>query len=804
MRAVRVLAWSEIKRRWRGGVALALLVGAIGAIVLATAAGARRSGTALPRFTAFSRSADVSFLPGGLSYTPTPAQLRAVRHLPGVAAVGEVRFFAVNAKGLPEGSGIAAAVDGAEGNEVERPRVVSGRAANPLAADELAVDEPLAAKYHLRIGGHLDLASYTPAEFRVAATGRGGPPPRPTGPAVRLRIVGILRRPLDLGDDAVQGGLLLLTPAFNRTYLDRIGNFGVLLDVRTVHGAPDVKRVTAGVQQIFRSNGGVSPQGATNATQGAGDAINVLTLALWILAGVAALAGIVALAIVLSRELSRVGVDQATLRALGVTRAQRLLAMAPLAGLIGAAGALLAVLGGVALSPLFPVGVARAADPSVGFHADWVVLVAGFVAVIAVVLVIASFAMYRTTGRAALAEPTRSRRRASKVVSAASRAGAPPSVTNGLGMALEAGSGRTAVPVRSAYLGAVLGVLGVTAVFVFSASLDTVVATPARYGANWSFSVADSGFSNSAQDCGSNDLGLTKVEGVDAVAAVCEDGAQVGGRPVVGWGYTPIRGTIDPGITEGHAPQTADEVALGALTLDALHKRVGDTVDARGPHGPVTYRIVGRALFPVFGDAQPLSDGAAFTGAGLSRIFDDNASSNRYLVGRFAPGSAPAVVERRITALAKLDAPGAPTVPIEVQRIHQISWLPVTLAVLLGGLALVAVGHALVTATRRRGRDLALLKTLGFTRRQVHATVAWQATTLAVVGFAVGIPTGLIVGRVLWRLVADGLGVSASPDLPVLALIVSVPCGLVLVNLVASVPAVFAARTRPGVALRSE
>ena len=55
--------------------------------------------------TRFSRSADVSFLPGGLSYTPTPAEMNAVRHTPGVAAVGEVRFFAVDAKGLPERHG---------------------------------------------------------------------------------------------------------------------------------------------------------------------------------------------------------------------------------------------------------------------------------------------------------------------------------------------------------------------------------------------------------------------------------------------------------------------------------------------------------------------------------------------------------------------------------------------------------------------------------------------------------------------------------------------------------------------------
>ena len=85
---------------------------------------------------------------------------------------------------------------------------------------------------------------------------------------MRLRIVGILRRPLDLGDDAVKGGIIVLTPAFNRAYLDRIGNFGVLLDVRTVHGASDVPGVTAAVRRIFQKNGGASPQGANRRDAG--------------------------------------------------------------------------------------------------------------------------------------------------------------------------------------------------------------------------------------------------------------------------------------------------------------------------------------------------------------------------------------------------------------------------------------------------------------------------------------------------------------------------------------------------------
>jgi ABC-type lipoprotein release transport system permease subunit len=136
--------------------------------------------------------------------------------------------------------------------------------------------------------------------------------------------------------------------------------------------------------------------------------------------------------------------------------------------------------------------------------------------------------------------------------------------------------------------------------------------------------------------------------------------------------------------------------------------------------------------------------------------------------------------------------------------LHQVGGLPTVLGALLGGLALLAVGHALVTAVRRRRRDLALLKTLGFNRAQVRATIAWQATTLATVGLIIGIPGGLIIGRLIWRLIADGLGVSTTATIPAPALVLTIPAVLALVNLIAYFPARNAAQTRPAVALRSE
>ncbi len=115
------------------------------------------------------------------------------------------------------------------------------------------------------------------------------------------------------------------------------------------------------------------------------------------------------------------------------------------------------------------------AEPDPGVHADWVVLAFGIIAVAVVVLVLAFVAARSRHPAVSLDLESPGRRRTSTVPELAARAGLAPTVTNGLRMALEPGQGRTAVPVRSAFLGAVFGVLGVTAVLVFGSSLNQLV-----------------------------------------------------------------------------------------------------------------------------------------------------------------------------------------------------------------------------------------------------------------------------------------------------------------------------------------
>ena len=115
----------------------------------------------------------------------------------------------------------------------------------------------------------------------------------------------------------------------------------------------------------------------------------------------------------------------------------------------------------------------------------------------------------------------------------------------------------------------------------------------------------------------------------------------------------------------------------------------------------------------------------------------------------------------------------------------RVEQLPLAVGSLLGVLALGTLAHLLVTSIRRRRVDLAVLKVLGFVPGQVRRTVVWQASTIAAVALAFGLPLGVVLGRLIWFLFAHQLGVVAAPTVPPLRLTAVVLGGLVVTGLVA-------------------
>src|SRR5262249_27782716 len=162
-----------------------LMVGVVCAVVLSTAAGARRSASALARFNASSRSGDLELTVGDAS----AEQLREFGAVPGVAAFAPLRTLAVQFPAAPQLQAIASAMGSRFGSVVDRARVVAGRAVRLGAPDEVTVGEALAAQLHLKVGGHLVGVSYSPEQITQLFGGDAAIYHNPQGPRFRLRVV---------------------------------------------------------------------------------------------------------------------------------------------------------------------------------------------------------------------------------------------------------------------------------------------------------------------------------------------------------------------------------------------------------------------------------------------------------------------------------------------------------------------------------------------------------------------------------------------------------------------------------------
>src|SRR5207302_7771579 len=92
-----------------------------------------------------------------------------------------------------------------------------------------------------------------------------------------------------------------------------------------------------------------------------------------------------------------------------------------------------------------------------------------------------------------------------------------------------------AVPVMSAAVGAVLGVVGITAVLVFAASLDRVASTPRLYGWTWDVTARDV---TANTPCGGEDFGVSRIGGIAALGEVCNENVEVDARPVPALAFT--------------------------------------------------------------------------------------------------------------------------------------------------------------------------------------------------------------------------------------------------------------------------
>jgi ABC-type antimicrobial peptide transport system permease subunit len=145
-----------------------------------------------------------------------------------------------------------------------------------------------------------------------------------------------------------------------------------------------------------------------------------------------------------------------------------------------------------------------------------------------------------------------------------------------------------------------------------------------------------------------------------------------------------------------------------------------------------------------------------------------------------------------------------PFVPAQLAQIRDVRALPVALGWLLIVLAVGGVGQTLAMAVRSRLAELAVLRALGMTPRQARVVIWTQANVIAALAIILGVPLGLALGRVLWRVTADIMPLQYRAPTPWSALLLVVPAVFAAALVLAALPGRRAARFRLADALRTE
>lgn len=778
--AIGMWAGNEIARRWRALVALGVLAGLVGGLVLAAVAGARRTSTAYERYREATGRADAivfATLLGifGADYSP-------VRDLPEVEDAGEFTLTPMGLDGLPIGQ--LAPNDDRLYQTISRPLMTAGRLPDPNRADEIMVNRQAAKRLGLGVGDQVKMISSTDFDENG---------PLGSGPSVEATIVGVGDSTIDLifhgdGPAFVPSGAMLR----DHPEIPRGGNLVVRLRPGT--DVEEFGRRAAEAMGLPFIPVRALAEDSKRITHGT----DLERTALLLFAAAVALAGVVLAGQALTRTVYALEQPAGALRALGFTR-NALVSGMVLPLVVTAVTALVAALAAaVALSRWFPVGLAGRLEPDRGVHADWLVVLPGALAVGVIVLAGAALSAVRATSSARRRLPVASR---FSVVPALGRLGvAPLPAVIGAGLALERGEGSRQLPVRPALVSAVAAVLGVVGAFGLLDGIDDALANPYRSGQFWHADVLPAGDLTFDKVVG----GLSAEERVSDIHVVSLADIDLDGASAPVYTLDRHKGSHDFTLLDGRRPTAADEIVLGPATAKALGKRIGDTVHAAGA-GERDLRVVGTGLLPQTPHFS-FDQGGWMTADGFDAIRppSDEARETTVLV-RFRPG---VPVEEGIAALEERFGPGAEieasSLPLDVGLLRNVRTLPKALAGFLVLLGLGALGHVLATAVRRRRHDLAVLRALGFRPLQVAACVSWQAVTVCLVALLLGIPLGIAVGRWSWRWVADSTPLLYVPPVAASVALLAVPAALVLANVMSALPARRAARLRPAEVLRAE
>ncbi len=840
-RVVQYRSRTTFAHQWGAYLSLVVLVALMGGIAMGSIAAARRTQSAYPAFLAATNASDLTMSTYGVTSNSSasnysPRLTSEIAHLPEVKRVESwvgaqiVPLESDGAPNLTAPMNPVGSVDGLYFDE-DRATPVVGRMANPKRADEFVTTALGAHLLGIHIGEVVPMGVYTAAQFSSA--GFGTPQ---VAPELRIgvRLVGIVVFNNEVIEDDTDRlpTDFLITPALTSKLIAADAVQGTWYGMQLRHGSRDIPEAEQALIRLLPSGSDANFNVASLTETKVERAVKPESIALGVFGAIAALAALAIALLAISRQLRAGDEDVQVLRALGASPTTTLADQ--VVGIVVAivVGSVLAVVVAVSLSPLSPLGPIGAVyhPPAVAF--DWTVLGLGLVVLIGGLGATSVALAYRSAPQRLAARSGSEPSRDSKLVQIATSSGLSASGVIGLRFALNPSQGRTAVPARSVLIGAAIAVAIVTTTLTFSSGLHTLVSRPALYGWNWNYALSsENDVPPAALTALNHDHDVWASSGYHPLS-VQIDGQTV---PVL---LGPNHAAVAPPILSGHAVDNNNQIVLGAITLSLLHKHIGDTVvfsfgsPSTAPLylPPAKLVIVGTATMPAIGGSGNFAEHPSMgTGAVLSEYVspairhatqqpDPNLNGPGIVFVRLrgSVGSAGGMADmHRVAQLANKVFATDPNAagdnvevlgvqhPAEIVNYQSTGATPVILAAGLAFGATAALALTLIVSVRRRRRELALLKTLGFTSRQLAATIAWQASVIAVIAVIIGVPLGIVAGRQLWVVFARSINAVPQPTVPTSLLLVTV-CTLALANLVAAVPARLAARTPAAFVLRAE
>lgn len=248
-------------------------------------------------------------------------------------------------------------------------------------------------------------------------------------------------------------------------------------------------------------------------------------------------------------------------------------------------------------------------------------------------------------------------------------------------------------------------------------------------------------------------------------------------------------GGLDVGVTEGSLTALhGDAIALGRRRADAVHARVGDRVSIMLGDGTRTHAVVA-AIY-----TRALAFGEALLAPELVAGHQTSPLLGTILVQT----GTPTAVARRLRALAprypglRVSDRASLTTAADAER-EANRWLTPLFVILIFAFTSIAVVNTLTMIAMQRGRELALLRLVGGTPRQVRSMARWEAGLIVTIGLGVGLA---IAAAALFPL-SRALTGSIRPYVPPSQLAAILGVSALLAVLALTLPTRRALRSRP-------